>query len=148
MNVTAQFENAVDSLEARPMLMREGFAFVHLSLQSAGLCCIPLTPKGWDPVRYASISHPGDALVVRHAFARSPSRSGHRPRSLAADPMGGLGVGSVRHVLAAGQSQSALRLRDYVDNWLPAHPNAIGLIDGFLIHGDVGAAKRFGHPCR
>ena len=51
VNVTAQFENAVDILEARQMLLREGYAFVHVSAQSAGLCCTPLTPKVWDPVR-------------------------------------------------------------------------------------------------
>jgi hypothetical protein len=142
VNVTAQFENAVDTISARPALLREGFAFVHLSLQAAGLCCIPLTPQGWDPVRYASIVHPGDGFSfdilsqVAQAF-RTP------PADPAPDPMGSLGVGSVRKVLATGQSQSALRLRDYVDNWLPAHPDAVGLIDGFLIHGDVGAAKPF-----
>ena len=60
INVTAQFENAVDTLEAREMLMREGFAFVHVSAQKAGLCCTPLTPQVYDPVRYAAINHPGD----------------------------------------------------------------------------------------
>lgn len=145
VNVTAQFENAVDSLEARPMLLREGFAFVHVSAQAAGLDGNPLTPKMWDPVRYASISHPGDAWSfdmfsqVAQAF-RSPAGGA------SLDPMGDLGVSSVRRVLAAGQSQSALRLRDYVDQWLPTHPNAVGLIDGFLIHGDVGASKPFAHP--
>ena len=53
---------------------------------------------------------------------------------------------SVEHVLAAGQSQSALRLRDYLDQWLPAHPNAVGLIDGVLVHGDVFAPKPFANP--
>ena len=45
VNVTAQFENAVDTLEAREMLLREGWAFVHVSAQKAGLCCTPLTPQ-------------------------------------------------------------------------------------------------------
>ena len=40
-NVTAQFEIPVDTLEARQMLMREGFAYVHVSAQKAGLCCTP-----------------------------------------------------------------------------------------------------------
>ena len=144
VNVTAQFEIAVDTLEAREMLMREGFAYVHVSTQAAGLCCTPLTPEVWDPVRYAELSHPGDDYAfdifaqVAQAF-RSPATEG-------ADPMGDLGVGSVEHVLAAGQSQSALRLRRYIDEWLPAHPEAVGLIDGFLIHGDVGASKPFADP--
>jgi hypothetical protein len=145
VNVTAQFENAVDSLEARQLLLREGFTVVHVSAQAAGLDGNPLTPKQWDPVRYAAISHPGDDWAfdmfsqVAQAF-RSPPVTG------SLDPMGDLGVGSVEHVLAAGQSQSALRLRDYVDDWLPAHPDAVGLLDGALVHGDVGADKPFAHP--
>ncbi len=145
VNVTAQFENAVDSLEARQLLLRDGYAVVHVSAQAAGLDGNPLTPKQWDPVRYAAISHPGDDFSfdmftqVAQAF-RSPAA----PGSL--DPMGDLGVGSVQHVLAAGQSQSALRLRDYIDEWLPTHPTAVGLIDGALVHGDVGAAKPFDNP--
>jgi hypothetical protein len=145
VNVTAQFENSVTSIEARPMLMREGFAFVHVSLQSAGLCCIPLTPKVWDPVRYAAVSHPGDAwsFDMLSQIAQSFRNPVAAP---SLDPMGGLGAGSVRSVLAAGQSQSAIRLREYLDHWLPAHADAVGLIDGFLIHGDVGAEKGFRQP--
>jgi len=145
VNVTAQFENAVDSLEARELLLRDGYAFVHVSAQAAGLDGTPLTPKQWDPVRYAAISHPGDQWSfdmfsqIAQAFRSPPG-----PGSL--DPLGDLGIGSVDHVLAAGQSQSALRLRDYVDGWLPAHANAASLIDGVLIHGDIGAAKAFDHP--
>src|SRR5204862_703533 len=60
VNVTAQFENAVDTMLTRQMLMREGFAYVHVSAQKAGICCTPLTPKVWDPVRYAALNHPGD----------------------------------------------------------------------------------------
>ena len=145
VNVTAQFENAVTSLEARELLLRDGYAFVHVSAQAAGLDGTPLTPKQWDPVRYAAIAHPGDAWSfdlfsqVAQAF-RSPAG----PGSL--DPMGDLGVGSVERVLAAGQSQSALRLRDYLDSWLPTHQSAIGLIDGVLVHGDVFAPKAFAEP--
>ncbi|MGH8454461.1 MAG: alpha/beta hydrolase domain-containing protein, partial [Nevskiales bacterium] len=61
VNVTAQFENAVDSIESHEFFHRAGFAYVHVSAQSAGLCCAPgLTPKTWDPQRYEAISHPGD----------------------------------------------------------------------------------------
>ena len=125
-NVTAQFENAVDILEAREYLLRAGYAFVHVSAQRAGLCCAPLTPQVWDPVRYASISHPGDtyaadmfaqvARAVRDGSAEGP------------DPLADL---DVRHVLASGQSQSANRLHDFVSTRQGA-----GVIDGFLIHGE------------
>lgn len=129
-NVTAQFENAVDSLHARDMLLREGFMVVHASVQLAGICCTPLTPKIWDPVRYAPLSHPGDdysfdifsqiaKALKTNAFAR------------------GSGL-VVRRVLAAGQSQSAGRLNTYVRRVQPA----AGVIDGFLIHG--GGSKTWG----
>lgn len=142
VNVTAQFENAVDTLETREMLMREGFAYVHLSVQRAGLCCTPLTPQVWDPVRYAAIDHPGDAFAFS-IFSQMAQAFRQPAPAPSLDPMGALGVASVEHVLAAGQSQSALRLRQYLDEWLPAHPAAAALVDGYLIHGDVGAAKPF-----
>lgn len=133
VNVTAQFENAVDSIEAHETLIREGWAYVHVSAQAAGICCTPLTPKVWDPVRYADLSHPGDDysfdIFSQVAKAiRSPA---------GVDPMDGL---EVERVLAAGQSQSAGRLYTYV-----AEVQAgAGVIDGFLIHS--GGSKSFPSP--
>ncbi len=146
VNVTVQFENAVDTLQAQPMLLRDGYAYVHMSAQQAGLCCVPhFTAKMWDPVRYAAINHPGDPwafdMVTQIAQAfREPQAPG------GVDPMGALGVGRVRHVLAAGQSQSAIELYDYLEGWLPTHPSAVGIIDGVLLHGDVSKPKTFSQP--
>lgn len=133
VNVTAQFENAVDILEAREHLLRAGWAFVHVSVQKAGLCCSPLTAQVWDPVRYAAIAHPGDAYAadILTQVARAVRGRGTGP-----DPLAGL---RVRRVLAAGQSQSASRLHGYVSTRQGA-----GVIDGFLIHG--GGAKTFPEP--
>ena len=136
VNVTAQFENAVDILETREMLLREGYAFVHVSVQSAGLCCTPLTPKVWDPVRYESISHPGDAYAA-DIFAQV-ARS---MRARAADSIDPLGPLTARRVIASGQSQSANRLYDYVSSGQAARDD---VIDGFLIHG--GGEKTFDVP--
>jgi hypothetical protein len=133
VNVTAQFENAVDSLEARDMLLREGYAVVWASVQSAGICCTPLTPKVWDPVRYGALNHPGDAYAndifsqIAKAL-RSPTGT---------DPTGGL---AVQRVIAAGQSQSASKLDTYVRQVQPT----AGVIDGFLIHG--GGSKQWNPP--
>ena len=90
------------------MLLREGYAFVHVSAQSAGICCTPLTPKVWDPVRYAALDHPGDAYADRHLRA---GRAAMRARARQPRPAGQL---AARRVLAAGQSQSAIRLYNYV----------------------------------
>jgi hypothetical protein len=136
VNVTAQFENAVDTMEARQMLMREGFAYVHVSAQSAGVCCSPLTPKVWDPVRYAALDHPGDNyaddMFSQVANVVRTPRNGEKP----------LADLKVERVLAAGQSQSASRLYDYVRDVQPA----AGVIDGFLIHG--GGSKKFPAPLK
>jgi hypothetical protein len=144
VNVTAQFENAVDTMLTREMLMREGFAFVHVSAQAAGLCCLPgLTPQMWDPVRYAALDHPGDDWSF-DMFTQIARAFEVPPPDGEIDPMGSVGVAAVSAVLAAGQSQSGIRLHDYVRDWLPAHPSAVGVIDGVLVHGDIGKGKAFG----
>ena len=132
VNVTAQFENAVDTMLAREMFMREGFAYVHVSAQSVGICCTPLTPKVWDPVRYEALDHPGDefAFDMFTQIAR-------------AFEDGSVELPGVERILAGGQSQSANRLSDYISEWLPTHPDAVGVIDGFLVHGNVPGDKDF-----
>jgi Alpha/beta hydrolase domain len=133
VNVTAQFENAVDTVEAREMLLREGYAYVHASVQAAGICCTPLTPKVWDPVRYGSLSHPGDDFAA-DIFSQI-ARAVRAPRGV--NPFAGL---RVSRVLAMGQSQSADKLATYVRTVQPT----ARVIDGFLIHG--GGSKIFDTP--
>ncbi|HEV3351837.1 MAG TPA: alpha/beta hydrolase domain-containing protein [Acidimicrobiales bacterium] len=133
VNVTAQFENNVDSLEAHRMLTREGYAVVQASVQQAGICCTPLTPKVWDPVRYAALSHPGDA----YAFDIFSQLAKSLRTRVGVDPTGGL---RIRSVLASGQSQSASELDTYVRTVQPS----AGVIDGFLIHG--GGSKTWNPP--
>lgn len=133
VNVTAQFENAVGTLEAHRFLLREGYAYVHLSAQAAGLCCSPLTPQIWDPLRYADLDHPGDEYAFD--MVSQIARGFKNPQG--DDPLGGL---RPEIVLIMGQSQSAIRLHQYV-NEVQAQA---GAIDGFLIHADVGAGKDFG----
>jgi hypothetical protein len=131
VNVTAQFEIPVDSLEARQLLLRDGYAFVHVSAQKTGICCTPLTPKIWDPVRYAALKHPGDefAFDMFSQIAKAVRTPAGPNR-----PMGSL---HVDRVLAAGQSQSASKLYQYVNGVAPTSK----VIDGFLIHG--GGKKTF-----
>ncbi|MEX2293486.1 MAG: alpha/beta hydrolase domain-containing protein [Acidimicrobiales bacterium] len=133
VNVTAQFENAVDSIEAHEFLLREGYAWVHVSAQVAGLDTPlvpnPLVPKKWDPARYAAINHPGDqyAFDMFSQIAKAVKDGG----LAGPDPMGSL---DVDYVLAAGQSQSASKLTEYVNS----HQETADVIDGFLIHGTFG----------
>lgn len=128
VNVTAQFENAPDTLSAHPLFHRDGYAYVHVSAQAAGICCAPmLTPKTWDPQRYAELSHPGDD----YSFDMFSQVAKAMKAPVGADPMAGL---RVEKVIAMGQSQSANRLSAYVRR---VHPDA-RIIDGFLIHSSTG----------
>lgn len=143
-NVTAQFENAVDIMEAREYLLRKGYAFVHVSAQSAGLCCTPMTPKVWDPERYAAISHPGDQYASDMFSQIAKAMRGVRAGD--PDPMRGL---RVQQVLAAGQSQSGGKLYEYVNT----RQATDRVIDGFLIHGwpvpgFTPASKAFAAPLK
>ena len=84
--------------------------------------------KKLDPQRYAGLHHPGDAYAY-DIFTQVAQAMRDEP--------------GVERVLAAGQSQSGIRLAEYVGSWLPAHPEAAGVIDGFLVHGNVPGAKAF-----
>jgi hypothetical protein len=132
VNVTAQFENAVDTAEGREVLLREGWTFVHVSAQKAGTCCNPLTPQGYDPVRYAALNHPGDQFSADMFSQTARAMKAHQ----GLDPMKGL---KVKRVIAAGQSQSANKLYDYVTQWQAS----ANVIDGFLIHGNGTVKKTF-----
>jgi hypothetical protein len=134
VNVTAQFENAVDTIEAHDFLLREGYAFVHVSAQAVGICCTPLTPQVWDPVRYGApestdvLNHPGDD----YSFDMFAQIAQALKSPLGIDPMGGL---DVARIIAAGQSQSASRLNSYATQVQGAGKLGEFVIDAFLIHG-------------
>jgi len=107
VNVTAQFENAVNTASSIQFLLRDGWGYVHVSAQAAGLCCTPLTPQVFDPARYAELSHPGDEYA--NDIFSQVAKAIRAPADV--DPMGGL---DVEVVIAAGQSQGGSRLSDYI----------------------------------
>ncbi|ULQ47506.1 hypothetical protein JN531_004290 [Flagellatimonas centrodinii] len=128
VNVSAQFENAVDTLNSQAYFLREGYAYAHVSVQAAGLCCLPLlTPKLWDPVRYGPLDHPGDDFAF--SMLNQVARAIRAPDEI--DPMDGL---PVQTVLAAGQSQSANQLFEFVSE---GHIDP-QQIDGVLVHSSIG----------
>ena len=137
VNVTAQFENAVDTVESHDYLVREGYAFVHVSAQAAGICCLPTSRRRPGiPVRYGLpgtdrqvLHHPGDAYAL-DMFAQI-AQALKSPTGI--DPMGGL---DVQRIIAAGQSQSAGKLDDYLHADGRTAPGE-HVIDAFLIHGRV-----------
>jgi hypothetical protein len=132
--VVVEWLNVTGGLDAEPEwdythveLLREGYAWVGVTAQYVGAAFLPL----WDPVRYASISHPGDSWSY-DIFSQAGAAVLHgEPR-----PLGDL-TPRVRTLLAAGESQSALRMFTYYN---AIQPQA-RVYQGFLIHSTgLGAA--------
>jgi hypothetical protein len=135
MNVTAGFEFDVDWGLFKDEILRSGYAYVGVGVQAVGInnkaAGNRFGPypglKEFDPVRYESLNHPGDAGAPE-IF----SQVGHAVR---ADPklLGGL---PVAREIATGQSQSAVALANYVTN---VHKDAL-VYDGFFLHSGFGDA--------
>jgi hypothetical protein len=120
-NVSSSQDYDADWSEGYREILRGGYAYVGVSVQQAGAT----STKNWDPVRYASLQHPGDGYAdSMYAQILTAVR---RPDGV--NPLAGL---SVRHVIADGHSQSGIDLHAFVDTVQRATPVA----DGFLIRGD------------
>lgn len=131
LNVSGGTDAAVEWVAAHNELIRSGYAWVGVSAQRVGVeGGSALTPgfgdtslKAMDGARYGSLLHPGDSFSY-DIFSQAAQAVLH-PGGI--DPLGGL---KVRHMIAAGVSQSAFRLMTYVNAFA-----GNGLFDGFFIHG-------------
>jgi hypothetical protein len=135
LNVSAGTDGAPDWNYTHTELIREGYAYVGVSAQKVGidgggLLGIPgiLALKKADPERYAPLDHPGDAFAY-DIF----TRAGRAARGI--DGARLLGPLTAKHVLATGESQSAVFLTTYVNAIDPI----AGAFDGFLIHSRFGS---------
>ena len=138
LNVSGGLDAAPDWVATHTELIRDGFAWVGVSAQFVGVeggttifgspAVAPL--KAFDPVRYGSLSHPGDSFSY-DIFSQVAEMLRH-PAGLS--PLGAL---KVKKVIAVGDSQSAFRLVTYIN---AIHQSA-GVYDGFLVHsrGSIGA---------
>jgi hypothetical protein len=138
-NVTAGYEIPLGWVWTHPHVMNQGDVFVMVGTQEAGICgdmspdpaiqaCSPTSLKGWDPVRYGALHHPGDqyAFDIYSQAIQAVVHAGH------VNPVAGL---QIEHVIAYGQSQSAKELNPYLCNGADA---AAHLIDAALIGADGG----------
>ena len=119
-------------------LMREGFVWVGVSAQRVGIQQL----NAWNPARYGTLSAEasnddpeggqlddrGDVLswdIFGQVGAAILNRQGKN------DPLSGL---SVKRLIAAGESQSALRLTGYYNSIQPLH----NLYQAFLYYDSAG----------
>ena len=136
-NVSGGLDTAPIWLVAHDELIREGYAWVGVTTQKVGVeggtkAVVPnLDLKHFDPARYGTLVHPGDSYsydMYRQA--------GVAVRHDVATLLGGL---KPKHVLAAGESQSAFRMTTYID---AIEPISKGVYDGYFVYsrGGDGAA--------
>ena len=134
-NVTAGFE--LGSVTAGEYL--RGYAWVGVSAQSVGVNGFPGPDaaglKQWDPERYGSLNHPGDAYSYA-IFSDAARAVGPDRAKSTLDPMGGL---EVERLVAAGASQSASRLRTYINGVHPIEK----VFDGYMPYIDFASPVPF-----
>ena len=97
-----------------------GYAWVGITTQRVAIEGQPALALGlpetkglpaWDPQRYGSLQHPGDAFSY-DIFSQGARAVGPARPTVPVDPLGGL---APRLVIATGGSQSAMRLGSYLN---------------------------------
>lgn len=127
LNVSGQVDASPDWMQMHVELIRRGYAWVGVSAQEVGLVTGDLATQKLDPVRYASVFHPGDSYSY-DMF----SQVGQAIRDNAGLLLGGM---QPERLIAVGESQSASRLVTYIN---AVHP-LVEVYDGFLPSGRGGA---------
>jgi hypothetical protein len=135
LNVSGGIDAPAVWMMAHREMVRAGYAYVAVSAQRVGveggtnLMGVDMSLKNQDPQRYATLRHPGDAFAYDiYSQAGRIVRDAHRTgvlRELRAE-----------HVIALGESQSALFLTTYINAVDPL----ARVYDGFLVHSRFGPA--------
>jgi hypothetical protein len=132
LNVTGGLDAGPDWTYSHRQILRSGMAYVGVSAQKVGVeggqslggAGMPL--KKQNPARYGNLVHPGD----QYSFDIF-SQAGEAVKTGAV--MGGL---KPKHVIATGESQSAVFMTTYIDAIDPI----ARVFDGFYVHSRFGGA--------
>jgi hypothetical protein len=133
LNVSGGIDAPAVWMMAHREMIRAGFGYVAVSAQRVGveggvnLMGIDMSLKSQNAQRYSALNHPGDAYSY-DIF----SQAGQLVRQRA-DILRGL---PAEHVVALGESQSALFLTTYINAVDPLAE----VYDGFLVHSRFGPA--------
>jgi hypothetical protein len=129
LNVSGGIDAPAVWMMAHREILRAGYAYVAVSAQQVGvdggasMLGMDMSLKSQDPSRYASLRHPGDAFSY-DIF----SQTGGLVRT--ADDVAILRGLRAEHVVALGESQSAMFLTTYINAVDPL----ARIYDGFLVH--------------
>ncbi len=129
LNVSGGIDAPAVWMMAHREVVRSGYAYVAVSAQRVGveggasMLGADMSLKSQDPARYAALHHPGDEFsydIFSQTGALLQSAGG-------ADVLRGL---RPRHLIALGESQSAMFLTSYINAVDPLAET----FDGFLVH--------------
>ena len=134
LNVTGGLDAPAEWFMAHREIIRAGYVYIAVSVQRVGVegglsRGADMSLKTTHPQRYSRLSHPGDAFAYDIY-----SQAGMAVRNTKGN--GILGSLNPVHVLAAGESQSAMFLTTYVNAVDPL----ARVYDGFLIHSRFASA--------
>jgi len=112
VNVTNGYDTDVLWLYEKEFFIREGYAWIGVSVQDGGVSRPPNGIKVWSPTRYGSIDLTGGGKVTDPSLNFDIySQAGMAVRSVPA-VLGGLRATTI---IAGGQSQSASRMGPYLN---------------------------------
>lgn len=143
MNVSSGLDTPSEWIMTHTELIRQGYAFVGVSAQYAGIeggdiplespvpFCLAL--KCFAPLRYASLSHPGDSFS--YDIFQQAAQAVRYPQDI--NPLGSL---QPVRMIATGQSQSAHRLITFINAFGPT----TNLFDGYFVHSRIGPVADLG----
>lgn len=137
LNVSGGIDAPAVWMMAHREVIRARYAYVMVSAQKVGvdggvsLLGLDMSLKNQNPKRYAALSHPGDAFAY-DMFTQIGR--------LVRDGGGMLGDLLPKHVVAVGESQSAMFLTSYINAVDPL----ARAYDGFLVHSRFGPAAPLG----
>jgi hypothetical protein len=133
LNVSGGIDAPAVWMMAHREMIRAGFGYVAVSAQRVGieggvnLMGIDMSLKSQDAQRYSALNHPGDGYSY-DIFSQAGQLVRRR-----ADILRGL---HAEHVVAVGESQSAMFLTTYINAVDPLAE----VYDGFLVHSRFGPA--------
>jgi hypothetical protein len=133
-NVSGGLDAAPDWSSMHTEAFREGHVWVGVSAQFVGVegggGGFDLSLKTVDPVRYGSLSHPGDSFS--YDMFTQAAEAVRNPVGIDPLPPGF----NVQRMIGVGESQSAARLLTYVN----ALAKGNTLFDAYLIHSRLGGS--------
>jgi Alpha/beta hydrolase domain len=131
LNVSGGIDAPAVWMMAHREMLRAGYGYVAVSVQRVGvegganMMGLDMSLKNQDPGRYSALHHPGDAYAYDIFSQAGRLIGGEVLRGLRAE-----------HVVALGESQSALFLTTYINAVDPLAE----VYDGFLVHSRFGPA--------